>query len=282
MMPMIDTHVHYNLEPLYSGKKAHFKISDDSVILHQSWHDHWQQAQKKGIEKSIVVGTNLTTSRQAIKIAQADNNLMASVGLHPHEANNLSAEQEMAAAINSLKILIKKNFSQIAAIGETGLDYYLSAESSALQKKLFTEQIKIANELQLPLIIHCRDQNETAYLEADRLIADYFQFKSPLIFHCISGPLVHLKKILDFGAYVGVGANVTYPNARHLRDLINQVPTDRLLIETDAPYLPPQNYRGQICQPWMIIETMKFLNLNFKINQKQIYQNTLKVFNFAI
>ncbi len=263
---IFDTHCHYNLSPLY-----------------ENWQQHWQKAQKHGVKKALIPSSSIETSRRAIEIAREDEGLYAAIGIHPNEYNHISAADlptfiyEHAA---NLSILMDKN---VIAIGETGLDYYrLKEEKRELainnQKAGFRMHIQLANELEKPLIVHARDKggkkdkNNQAYWDILGIIKKDYQFKKPLILHCISGPKAYIEEAIELGALIGVGANVTYPNADELRSLVKFIPQDKLLLETDAPYLPPQEFRGQTCEPWMIEKTALYLK-EMGFDLRQIYQN---------
>jgi len=285
-MPIIDTHCHYNLEPLYSGDPFCFKVKDNSQILQMSWRDHWQNAQEKGINKSIIVGPGLASSLKAVEIASADKNLYAAVGIHPERANKII---DVKKAILELKKLA--NNKKVVAIGETGLDYfYLKAEDpkeiaeiKQRQKDLFVGQIKLAQELNLPLILHVRDKEELAYHETLGLIEKYWQFDNSLIFHCVSGPLTYIKKALNFKkSYFGFDGNITFKKAEEIRKiftLIKESDDSKILLETDSPYLAPEPHRGQICEPQMIAETADYLENKLGANLEKIYQNSLNAFS---
>lgn len=269
---IFDTHCHYNLDPLTAD-----------------WQKHWQTAQARGIQKSVVVGTSLETTELGIQIAATDKNLSASLGIHPHvfqdsvvENGNIKLEQlpDLIHQLTAFKT------DKIVAIGETGLDYFWLPEietqrkaSIELQEAGFIAQIELANQLQLPLIIHVRDKTDQAYHRVLTLLTQYYQHHKPFILHCVSGPLSYLKAAIELGGYIGVAGNVTYKNADHIRQLVTTAPPDRILLETDAPYLPPQNYRGQTCEPWMISETHAFLVNELKLDSEQLYQNALSIFN---
>ena len=265
---IFDTHCHYNLSPLY-----------------ENWQQHWQKAQAHGVIKAIIPGTSIKTSQQAIEIAKQENNLYAAVGIHPHEYNQISPT-ELSTTIEQHNNLLSKmlNNETIIAIGETGLDYYrLKEEEKELaihnQKIALKMHIQLANKFEKVLIIHSRDmggekdEDNQAYLDILKIIKNDYQSKKPFILHCVSGPQKYIKEMLDLGAYIGVGANITYPNANKLRELVKIVPEDRLLLETDAPYLPPQEFRGQTCEPWMIEKTANYLQKELGINLEQIHQN---------
>lgn len=285
-MQIIDTHCHYNLEPLYSGQAFCFKIKDEDSILKKNWQDHWQKSQKEGIVKSIIVGPGIKSSQKAIEIAEVESNLYAAVGIHPERANKIDDIK------NALKQLTKlAQHKKVIAIGETGLDcFYLNSENPAemleikqKQKELFIGQINLANELNLPLILHVRDKTEEAYLETLEIIEQHWQFKKALIFHCVSGPTNYIKKALKMrSSYFGFDGNLTFKKADDIRaifSLVQETDSKKILLETDAPYLAPEPRRGQICEPYMIIETAKYAENNLGANLKEIYQNSLNAFN---
>jgi TatD DNase family protein len=285
-MPIIDTHVHYNLEPLYSGKVQFFKFEQNDPILKQNWQDHWQKAQQEGVIKSIIAGSNYETSKKSIDIAKQDKNLYAAIGLHPGEIDL----EETSLSFEELAKLATSNQKQIIAIGETGLDYFhLSRDQNyefnqKQQKRLFIQHIQLAYDLQLPLIVHCRGSasnypdHEQAYWDCLEILKSYHRSDKSFVLHCISGPLEYIDQALIIGAYIGVGGNVTYKNANHIREIIKMTPDDQLLIETDAPFLPPQKFRGKVCEPWMIVETGKYLAQELEINLDQLLDNTRAVF----
>lgn len=285
-MPIFDTHCHYNLEPLYSGQAFCFKVKEEDPVLKMSWQDHWKKAQEKGITKSIVVGPGIKSSQKAIEIAEAEINLYAAVGIHPERANKINDIQN---ALKELATLAKNK--KVVAIGETGLDcFYLNSENSdeilqikQKQKELFIGQIKLANELNLPLILHVRDKAEEAYLETLRIIEQHWQFKNSLIFHCVSGPLSYIKAALNLkNSYFGFDGNLTFKKADEIREiftLVQKTDSSKVLLETDAPYLAPEPYRGQICEPWMIEAVAAYVKNKLGADLEEIYQNSLNAFN---
>jgi len=285
-MLIFDTHCHYNLEPLYSGQAFCFKVKEKDPILQMHWQNHWQKSKKEGIAKSIVVGPGIKSSKKAIEIAEAETNLYAAVGIHPERANKINDIQN---ALEELAILAKSK--KVVAIGETGLDcFYLNSENpdkilqiKQKQKELFVGQINLANELNLPLILHVRDKTEEAYLETLEIIEQYWQFKKSLIFHCVSGPEIYIKKALNLNnSYFGFDGNLTFKKADDIRaifSLVQKTDSSKILLETDAPYLAPEPYRGQICEPWMIKEIAVYAKDKLGANLKTIYQNSLNAFN---
>lgn len=285
-MPIIDTHCHYNLEPLYSGQASHFKIKDQDSILTQNWQNHWQKAQETGVEKSIIVGPSLAYSQKAIEIAKQDENLYATIGIHPEEIEHVDKIEQV---VTELKKLAQNK--KVVAIGETGLDYFYLTSKNKIeikqikekQQKLFIAQVELANQLNLPLVLHVRDQGEEAYFATLELIEKYWQFKNALIFHCVSGPLDYIKKALTMkNSYFGFDGNITFKKADHIREifsLVKETNTKKILLETDSPYLAPEPYRGQICEPWMIKAIAEYAKNKLGADLEEIYQNSLKAFN---
>ena len=254
---IIDTHCHYNLEPFWLD-----------------WHDHWAKAQENGVEKSVIVGVDSETSRRAVEIATKTPTLFAAIGFHPTHEDDID-EDALTNLLPNPKIV---------AIGETGLDYFrLPTEDLersrmiAQQQQTFRWHIKLAQKFHLPLIIHVRDQKEDAYWDTLRLLREA-QFTGAFILHCISGPLAYVQQAIEMSAYIGAAGNVTYKNAEHLRDLLRSVPVERILLETDAPYLPPQPFRGQTCEPWMISKTAEFLRDELKMSLEQVKKSSQQVF----
>jgi TatD DNase family protein len=278
---IFDTHCHYNLSPL----------KDD-------WKNYWQKAKENGVQKSIVVGTDWQSIQDAIDIAATDPDLYAAVGLHPNEfdqlimksASTLTQFHALKQEIETQNWTEKMQFSQkkVVAIGETGLDYFHLAQDETLseeQKKwvrelqqlAFRKHISLAQEHQLSLIIHVRDKGPDAYSDVLRILHET-NYTGRFNLHCISGSMSYVQEALQMGAYIGVAGNVTYKNAENIRDLVRSVPADRILLETDAPFLPPQEFRGHMCEPWMISKTALFLEQELSIDLEQVWQNSFTYF----
>lgn len=267
---IFDTHAHYNLSPLL-----------------EVWPSQWQRAREAGVSDTLIASSTLQDSQEAIHIARQDPHLYAAAGIHPDEAAHLDS---IEVSLHQLQAMIKTHRSEIAALGEIGLDYYWLKDEShraaavATQQKLLVAQLELAQDFQLPIMLHVRDQEtpetETpgnAYWDLLTILQSAITRNQSLncVLHCISGPANYVKAAVKLGCYIGVDGNVTYKNATHLRDLIKLVPTDRLLVETDAPYLPPIPYRGRSCEPWMISLTVDFLEAELSVNRQQLYQNAI-------
>ena len=284
-MPIFDTHCHYNLEPLYSGQNFAFKIKDNDPILNKDWHDHWQKAQDCDIKASLIPGAGLTSSEKAVKIAEQEKNLFASVGVHPLRAQKI----ELESAIATIEKLSKSK--KVVAIGEVGLDYFSLAENENLaaikqnQEKLFIEQIKLAAKNKLTLIVHARDREDEAYWRILELVENYWPQEQAIIFHCASGPIDYIKTALKIkNSFFGFDGNITFKNAANLRELFNLVQEktpEKIILETDAPYLAPVPHRGKICEPWMISDLTQFVKQELNANLEQIFNNSLQAFNLG-
>ncbi len=279
---IIDTHCHYNIPPLW----------DDADIA--AWKQHWHTALEAGISGAIVVGVNEATSIEAVDIVRSDNRLIAAVGFHPtddlpEDLNTLSAEfttQTLENIEKTIRSLCTSN--SIAAIGEVGLDYFRPPTDEKVrntymdhQKSVCALQLRLATEFKLPLILHVRDQmgHTAAYTDMLALLRSHASHTQPFILHCVSGPLEYIKQAVSLGAYIGVAGNVTYPSAHAIREIVSSVPTDRILLETDAPFLAPQTHRGKPCLPWMITETAHFIQNKLAIDLEQVHSNTLAIFS---
>lgn len=248
---IIDTHAHYNLDPFFP-----------------TWKTYWDEAQKAGVTKSIVVGTDDETNQRAVEIAQNETNLYAAIGIHPEYVTDHSDGILQITKVESL-LMNKK----VVAIGECGLDYFRLPQTQnaekiiSLQKELFIAQIELSKKYNLPLIIHCRDAYED-------MIALLQIHKPNFVLHCMSGNLQYLQLALDLGGYISFAGNVTYPKALALQELAQHTPHNRMLIETDAPYLSPQTHRGEICRPAYIADTSTYLAELLHIDHTKFTEQT--------
>jgi TatD DNase family protein len=281
-MRIFDTHCHYNLPGLL-----------------EDWQTHWQNAQEKGVAATIVVGTNFYSSDEAVKIALTQPNLGAAIGIHPSEYIETAltafkeakrihwaeedALQDIHTDIEELRLIL--NTKAVVAIGETGLDYYrldgYTDEEKQVIKKVqqlgLKAHLQLATEKNLPIILHVRDQQDEAYWDVLRILEEE-HFNGKFILHCVSGPIAYVQKAIEMGGYISAAGNTTYKNAEHLRDLIRMTPADKLLLETDAPFLPPLEFRGKKSEPWMIQETAKFLENELSLNLEQCFSNSVQLF----
>lgn len=263
---MIDVHCHLNFHS--------FEKDYDEVI---------KQAFEAGVTKIINVGTKIDSSFQAVDLAQKYKNLFAIVGVHPHHADKLESDW-----IKQLETLAR--MPKVVGIGEIGMDYF-NYKSNAivdpkLQKEVFIKQIELASKLKLPLQIHNRHAGKDI-LDIIKAHKSYL-LNTPGMFHCMSGNLDLLKKVLDLGFYVGFDGNITYSGfapreETDLKDLVKYTPLDRIITETDSPYLAPIPHRGSRNVPEYVIITGKFIaklkGLSFKDLEAKTTENAIKLFS---
>lgn len=224
-MQLFDSHAHYNDE----------KFDEDR-------EDVINKVYENGITKLICAGYSLKSSIEAVDIANEHNNIYAIVGISPNDIpeyqNKDYFEKELDNQLNQIKELAKK--PKVAAIGEIGLDYYWNKENKEEQKLAFCKQIELANELNLPIVIHTR---EAIYDTLEILKSDITPIKKG-IFHCCPLNLDLIREGLKLGFYISFAGPITFKNAKNAEEAIKLVPLNRILIETDSPYLAPEPKRG--------------------------------------
>ncbi len=217
---LIDTHAHIH-DPRFDSDR-------DAVI---------ERARNAGVEVMVTVGTDLGNSRAAVALAEQHSFIYATVGVHPHEVKGLTAE-----ALAELRVL--GDHPRVVAYGEIGLDYYYDHSPRDIQRERFKDQLNIARALDLPVVIHTRDAQE------DTLAILKEEWKDrPGVFHCFTGDPAYATQALHLGFMVSFSGIVTFPKATELREAVRVVPLDRLLIETDCPYLAPIPHRGKRNEP---------------------------------
>lgn len=196
-----------------------------------------QRAEAVGVETMITIGTDLPSSREAVKLASAHPNVYATVGIHPYDAEDF--DEVVGAEIEKLA-----GDPRVVAIGEVGLDFYREHSSPDAQHRAFAAQIELARRLNLPMVMHIRE----AFLEVVELL-DKAGPPETLIFHCFSGGAPEARIAVEMGGFVSFAGNVSYKNAENLREAVRATPVDRLLVETDSPYLSPIPHRGKPNEP---------------------------------
>jgi TatD DNase family protein len=203
-----------------------------------------RRARSAGVERIVTVGTGIDSSRAALELAEVHEEVFAAVGIDPHQAGDAEANR-----IDELLELAEQERS--VAVGETGLDYFRDRAPRDRQRRLFEAQLEVASELGKPVVIHTRD--------ADADTADVLAgFDGMVVMHCFSSPGL-LQTVLERGYYVSFAGNVTYPKASELRAAAAQVPDERILAETDSPYLAPQARRGRPNEPANVVLTVEEL-----------------------
>lgn len=271
---LIDTHCHLDFPP--------FDPDRDAVI---------QRAKIAGITYFINIGSTLESSQASCELANKYSEIYATVGVHPHDADTFDQ-----AAEDKLKTLAKN--SKVVAIGETGLDYYRNLSSQQNQKKAFIKQVELAKNLDLPLVIHSR--------QAETEVMQILKSAMPLraVIHCFSGDENFLKSCLDCGFFISFTCNITYParvsnrgrdpatgnkesqrdkKAQNLREMVRLTPLNKLMLETDAPYLSPEGFRGKRNEPFQIKllaeEVSRIKGVSFEEIADRTTQNAKGFFN---
>ena len=202
------------------------------------------RAREAGVERIVSIGSGLDSCRETLAIANRNDGVFAALGIHPHQA----AEPD-AGGVDELRELL--GAPRAVAVGETGLDHYRDYAPRDLQRRLFERQLELAAELGKAVVVHTRAASgETA--------AALAAFDGTVVLHCFSAPEL-LPVALDRGYYVSFAGNVTYPKAEELREAARAVPRDRLLAETDSPYLAPQPRRGRPNEPANVVHTVAAL-----------------------
>ena len=217
-MGFFDSHSHLNDEK--------FDEDRDKVI---------KEIYESGTTNFVTAGYSVESSKKAIDIANNYDFIYAITGVSPNDIPQ--TEEELWKQLAEIKNLAKNN--KVLAIGEIGLDYYWNTENKEIQKKAFVEQIKIANELDLPIVIHTRD----AVMDTIQILKEN-EVKNRGIFHCCPQNRELIKEGLKLGFYISFAGPITFKNSKNADEMINLVPNDKILIETDSPYLAPEPVRG--------------------------------------
>jgi TatD DNase family protein len=224
---LIDSHAHLEMKE--------FDHDRDEVI---------GRAGRAGVDYIVTVGTNLDLSRKAVALAGHHENIYATIGIHPHDAGKIGNN-----TYDELKKLA--GGKKIVAYGEIGLDFFRNITPQKQQIERFSEQLQLAKELHLPVIIHDRDAHDQSLemVKASGIRQG--------VFHCFSGDYAMARKCLDLGFYLSVPGVVTFDKAITIQNVVRQVPLSSLLLETDCPYLTPVPYRGKRNEPAYIVRTAK-------------------------
>jgi TatD DNase family protein len=217
-------------------------VIDTHAHLGEDARDVLARARAAGVARVIDVATTVDAGRAALALAEREEGVYVSVGVHPHEAADV--------ALDGLRELL--DHPKAVAVGETGLDYFRDYAPHDAQQRVFDAQLALARDAGKPVVIHTRAADGDT---RDRLVAH----DGPVVLHCFSSPGL-LDAALEHGWYVSFAGNVTYKNAYELRDAARRVPADRLLAETDSPYLAPQAVRGQRNEPAFVAHTYAFLS----------------------
>ena len=229
---LVDSHCHLNYKGL---------VEDQQAVI--------ARARAAGVGAFLNISTRRREWDEVIGVAEREPDVWASVGIHPHEADqhaDLGAEALLEAAAHP----------RVVAIGETGLDYYYDKSDRQVQQDLFRVHVGVARETGLPLIVHTRDaEDDTARILTEEMDKGPY----PALIHCFTASADFARAMLDLGLTISLSGIVTFKNAKDLQDIAKVIPEDRLLVETDAPFLAPVPHRGRPCEPAFVADTARFV-----------------------
>jgi TatD DNase family protein len=234
---MIDTHAHLDFPD--------FAEDLDEII---------EEAEATGISRIVNIGCDAKSSRASVDLARRFSRVFAAIGVHPHDAKtyNGQVEQELLELANDFKVV---------AIGEIGLDFYRDHSPRGIQREVFVRQIGLAKRLALPIVVHIRQ----AYEEALDILAAEEAWETGVVLHCFSGTQRDARRAIDLGFSLSFGGTLTFKNSR-LPELVREVPVERILLETDCPFLAPHPHRGKRNHPALV---------------KLVYEKLSEVLQFA-
>ena len=251
---LIDTHCHLFFEEL---KK------DLPGVL--------SRASDLGVTKFICVGTNVKDSRESYELALEYENIFSTAGIHPHDSEEVPKDY-----LHQIKELL--NNHKVVALGEIGLDYFKNISDRKAQKKIFREQLELAQEINKPIVFHNRESDDDIL----DILSDYPDIIG--ISHCFSSSFEVAKKLIDMGFYISFSGNLTFKNS-HLPDVAKKLPLNRLLVETDSPFLSPVPYRGKTNEPGRTRFVADYLaqlhNLSINEIASVTTENAKAIFNFS-
>ena len=227
---LIDSHCHLNYKGL---------VEEQPQVL--------ARARESGVTGFLNISTRLSEWEAVVATAEREPDVWASVGIHPHEA-------DAHADLGAKALLDATGHPRVIGIGETGLDYYYDHSDREVQRRLFRVHIGVARDTGLPLIIHTRDaEDDTAAILAEEMEQGVF----PALIHCFTASRGFARTVLDLGLTISLSGIVTFKNARELHEIAGELPADRILVETDAPFLAPVPHRGRSCEPAFVADTLR-------------------------
>lgn len=229
---LVDSHCHLN----YKG-----------LVEHQS--EVLERARASGVTAMLNISTRECEWDEVVGLAEQQNDIWASVGIHPHEADGHTG-------VDAAKLVARAANPRVIGIGETGLDYYYDHSNRAQQRASFREHIQAARETGLPIIVHTRDaEDDTFQILSEEMASGMYSG----VIHCFTASADFARKALDLGLYISLSGIVTFKNATDLQVVAKWLPADRILVETDAPFLAPVPHRGKTGEPAFVADTARFV-----------------------
>ena len=248
---MIDTHCHLDQQPLIDNLTTVIKRSKDV-----------------GIKKLLTISTTVVSFEKILEIIKLDPIIYGTFGIHPHEADKeLLSKNEI---VNNFK-----NNKKVIGVGETGLDFYYNNSNKINQIKSFENHIEASIDLKIPIIVHSRNAEDETY----EVLSKYKKDNLKILMHCFTGSSNFAKKLLNFNTYFSASGIITFKNSLDLQNTFRSIPMEKLLIETDSPFLAPVPNRGKKNEPSFIIFTLKKLAELRKIDQNELAKITTDNFN---
>jgi TatD DNase family protein len=228
----IDSHCHLNYQEL---------VENQAEVI--------TRARNAGVDEMLNISTRESEWGAVVAVAEREPDVWASIGIHPHEADN-------HPDVDTEKLIAQSKHPRVIAIGETGLDYYYDHSDREQQRVSFRAHIAASRETGLPLIVHTRSaEDETAAILSEEMAKGFF----PGVIHCFTASDAFADAALDLGFYISISGIVTFKNARELQKTAARMPDERLLIETDSPFLAPIPHRGKPCEPAFVADTAQYL-----------------------
>jgi TatD DNase family protein len=262
-LQIIDTHAHLDM--------PEFEADRDEVIA---------RSRDLGVTTIITIGIDLDSSRKAIELAEKYPGVLAAVGVHPQESRGVRQED-----IDNLESLARH--PRVAAVGELGLDFYRHHSAAEEQVPVLHWELEMAKRVGLPIIIHCRQaQREMLDILRDWSASYTLPKGKPRgVLHCFGGDITTAERYMEMGFFISIGAYVGYPSSAPLRSTLQNIPQDRLVVETDCPFLPPQKYRGQRNEPSYTLMTLGVLaeikRISLEEMADQTRRNAIRLFNLT-
>jgi TatD DNase family protein len=249
---LIDTHCHLNFE--YDGKTVEELIQD---------------AHQAGVQKLVTIGTDPASFIPIEKISESNASVFHTIGIHPHDTK--LADPEVLADVEK-----RMSHPKCVGLGEIGLDYYYSHSDPAIQIARLKDQLAIAVKTKKPLVIHSRDAETELLKELKQYAANQSLGSNIGVIHCFTGTLPFARECIDLGFFISISGIITFKKSAALRDTVKQLPLDRLLVETDSPFLAPEPHRGKKCMPAMVVRTAEKIAEIFGVPLEEVAQKTTR------
>tara|TARA_B100000745_G_scaffold297178_1_gene243712 strand:+ start:155 stop:928 length:774 start_codon:yes stop_codon:yes gene_type:complete len=249
---IVDSHCHLDFSELFNQLNE---------VIHR--------AENNQVKCFLTICTTLESFERIKLIINKYKNIYGTFGIHPHETKKFTN-------VDSKFILdLKKKYKKVIGIGETGLDFYYNHSDKKIQIKSFIEHIHAASELNIPIIVHSRNAEIDTY---EIIKSEIKNSNLKVLIHCFTGSKDFAKKLLDLNCYISFSGIITFKNSAELADTASYIPIEKLLVETDSPYLAPLPYRGKTNEPSYIIQTIEKLSKIKKISKESVIENTTKNF----